>query len=101
MAIGIVELNGMVGRTQDYQQLQHHENERGAIFQNQQQEQVEQDVEEEVNLVHKKEDAGTDTDTDERERNGGYGGDGGRNRKKKQTEDRVIVKSTHAFDVKI
>ena len=27
MAIGIVELNGMVGRTQDYTQLQHHENE--------------------------------------------------------------------------
>lgn len=101
MAIGIVELNGMVGRTQDYQQLQHHENERGAIFQNQQQEQVEQDVKEEVDLVHKKEDAGTDTETDERERNGGYGGDGGRNRKKKQPEDRVIVKSTRAFDVKI
>lgn len=100
MAIGIVELNGMVGRTQDYQQLQHHENERGAIFQNQQQEQVEQDAQEEVNLVHKKEDAGTDTDTDERE-GSGYGGDGGRNRKKKQPQDRVIVKSTHAFDVKI
>ena len=40
MAIGIVELNGMVGRTQDYQQLQHHENERGPIFQPPQQEQV-------------------------------------------------------------
>ena len=100
MAIGIVELQGMVGRTQDYQQMQHHENERGAIFQNHQQEQVDQDVREEVDLVHKKEDAGTDTDTDERERNG-YAGDGGRNRKKKQPEDRVIVKSTRAFDVKI
>ena len=100
MAIGIVELNGMVGRTQDYTQLQHQENERGTIFQNQQQQQVEQDVQDEVDLVHKKEDAGTDTDTDEREQNG-YGGDGGRNRKKKQPTDRVVVKSTHAFDVKV
>ncbi|MBR1470802.1 MAG: hypothetical protein IJ600_04075 [Lachnospiraceae bacterium] len=100
MAIGIVELQGTINRTQDYQQLQQHENERGAIFQNQQQEQVEQDVKAEVSLVHKKEDAGTDTETDERE-NKGYGGDGGRNRRKKKPQDRVIVKNTMAFDVKI
>ena len=31
MAIGMVEMQGMINRTQDFQQLQHFENEKGAL----------------------------------------------------------------------
>ena len=101
MAIGIVELQGAINRTQDFQQFQQYENDNGAIFQNNQQNQVEQNVEDKMTLVHEKENAAEDTEANDKGSGGQYGGDGGRNRKKKKIEDRIVKKSTMAFDVKI
>ena len=100
MAIGIVELQGSINRTQDFQQFQQFENDKGLIYQTNQQTQVEHNVEDKLNLVHEKDNAAEDTDAND---NGGsaYGGDGGRDRKKKKIKDRVVKKSTQAFDVKI
>ena len=100
MAIGMVEMQGMINRTQDFQQLQHYDNEKGAIYQNNQQLQVDRNVEESMTQVHKKDDA--DAESGDNERGGGeYGGDGGRHRKKKLPEARIVQKSTMAFDIKI
>ena len=101
MAIGIVELQGSINRTQDFQQFQQYENDKGMIYQNNQQTQVEQNVEDKLNLVHEKENVAEDTDANDKGSGGMYGGDGGRNRKKKKIRDRVVEKSTMAFDVKI
>ena len=101
MAIGIVELQGTITRTQDFQQFQQYENEKGMIYQNNQQTQVEQNVEDKLNLVHEKENAAEDTDANDKGNGGMYGGDGGRNRQKKKLKDRIVKKSTMAFDVKI
>ena len=80
---------------------QQYENDKGMIYQNNQQTQVEQNVEDKLNLVHEKENAAEDTDANDKGSGGMYGGDGGRNRKKKKIRDRVVEKSTMAFDVKI
>ena len=101
MAIGIVELQGTINRTQDFQQFQQYENEKGMIYQNNQQTQVEQNVEDKLNLVHEKENAAEDTEANDEGSGGMYGGDGGRNRQKKKLKDRIVKKSTMAFDVKI
>ena len=101
MAIGMVEMQGMINRTQDFQQLQHFENEKGALYQSNQQVQVEQNVDNHINQVHEKDKAA--------EQNNADGGDGkqytnGRNgqpKKKQPQQDRIIKKSTMAFDVKI
>ena len=100
MAIGMVELQGSINRTQDFQQFQQYEHDKGIIYQTNQQTQVEQNVEDKLNLVHEKENAAEDTDADDK---GGasYGGDGGKDRQKKKIKDRVVKKSTRAFDVKI
>ncbi|MCR5251170.1 MAG: hypothetical protein K6E50_11240 [Lachnospiraceae bacterium] len=102
MAIGMVEMQGMINRTQDFQQLQHHENEKGMIYQTQQQEQVDQNADRFVGQVHKKDNAGED--------NSAEGGDGKRyadNGKKggkkpvAREEGRIVKKNTMAFDIKI
>ena len=54
-----------------------------------------------MTLVHEKENAAEDTEANDKGSGGQYGGDGGRNRKKKKIEDRIVKKSTMAFDVKI
>ncbi|MBR5421290.1 MAG: hypothetical protein IK115_09105 [Lachnospiraceae bacterium] len=101
MAIGMVEMQGVINRTQDYQQLQQFDNEKGLIYQNHQQQQVDQNVEHHIRQVHEKDDAGEDNTAD--------GGDGkqyasGRNGKavkKPKPEGRIVEKSTMAFDIKI
>ncbi len=103
MAIGMVELQGTINRTQDFQQLQQHENERGILHNAQQQVQVEEKVQHDTTSVHNKENAAAETDADERQ-GSAYGGDGGRQRNKKGKErpaDRVIDKKAVRFDIKI
>ena len=102
MAIGMVELQGTINRTQDFQTLQQHENERGILHSAQQQVQVDEKVQHDTSSVHNKENAAAETDADEREGNA-YGGDGGGKRKKKQQRpaDRVIDKGVTRFDIKI
>ncbi len=103
MAISSVELQGVINRTQDIQQFQQFENEKAAIFHANQQTQVDQNVEEKLAQVHGKEDVDMDTETDDdsRRQQQQYGGDGGSNRRKKKIKDRIVEKSTMAFDVKI
>lgn len=100
MAIGMVEMQGMINRTQDFQQFQHFENEKAALYQNNQQVQVDQNVENHINQVHEKDKAAENNNAD--------GGDGkqyangrGPQVKKKKEQDRIIEKSTMAFDVRI
>ena len=100
MAIGMVEMQVMINRTQDFQQFQHFENEKAALYQSNQQVQVDQNVERNINQVHEKDNAAENNNAD--------GGDGkqyangrGARQKKKAAEDRVVNKSTMAFDVRI
>ncbi len=103
MAIGMVELQGSINRTQDFQTFQQHENDKGLIQNANQQVQVEQRVEQNAASVHAKEDAAADTDADGREGNASYGGDGGRRRDKKNIRpvNRVVEKKPQGFDIKI
>ncbi len=101
MAIGMVELQGSINRTQDYQQFQHNENEKALIYQDNQAQNMDQKVDTDNNSVHNKEDAAADTEADSRER--GYAGDGGskRRRKEEKPADRIIEKKKMSFDIKI
>ena len=102
MAIGMVELQGTINRTQDFQTYQQQENERSILHSAQQQVQVDEKVQHDTTSVHDKENAAADTDADERQK-AAYGGDGGRQRKKKQQRpaDRVIDKKVINFDIRI
>ncbi len=106
MAIGPIELNGMISRTQDYATVKHNEDNRGAInqqaFQNQ--------FEKAIDLRHNQVNQGDDVRQNEKKfdardkGNNEYAGDGGKNRKKKENEDgrgKVSVKGLSSFDMKI
>ena len=101
MAIGMVEMQGMINRTQDFQQLQHFENEKGALYQNNQQVQVDQNVENHINQVHEKDNAAEQNNADGGDGKQYANGRGGQSKKKPQQEDRIVKKSTMAFDVRI
>ena len=102
MALGMVELQGTINRSQDIQYFQHNENERGLVYQENQTLSMEQKVEQDNNSVHEKEDAAAETDDNERKGNG-YGGDGGKKRRTKSEfpEDRIIEKRAMSFDITI
>ena len=102
MAIGMVELQGTINRTQDFQLYQQQENERGILHSAQQQVQVDEKVQQDTTTVHNKENAAAETDAEEK-RGSAYGGDGGRQRKKdkERPADRVIDKKAVRFDIKI
>lgn len=105
MAIGgisPVELNGMVGRTQDFSQIKHQENNRPVVDQGNFQAQVEKNTENKSTVVQE----GQKTDTDGENQGGSrgsYGGDGGKNRKRSEVpkEGRMIMKNQHGFDISI
>lgn len=101
LGISPVELNGMVGRTQDYSIVKQNEDIKPHVDQGNFQTQVENRVEQSSSTVIQ----GQRTDTDgEGSGSGGYGGDGGRHRKKKNSvpdEGLVIKKRPGGFDVSI
>ncbi|RKJ43550.1 hypothetical protein D7X25_25810 [bacterium 1XD42-8] len=105
MAISPLEMNGMITRTQDYSAMKHNENSKGAIDQNNLQNQFTKTVDQHIKTVHNPDDAqyhqyGYDS---KEKGNNEYTGDGGKNRKKKKekNEGKVIVKDKKSFDMKI
>lgn len=105
MAIGFVELQGGIQRTQDIGTIKHNEDVKGNIDQNNFQIQAEKQGEQKANSVNNSEESNqskNDADTGSGSRNT-YAGDGGRNRKKKETpkDGIVIVKGVKHFDMSV
>ena len=103
MAIGPLQLNGIMTRTQDYTSLKQNENMKPAVDQAVFQNTIEKNVEKKLTQVKESEE--TDTyqrkqDAKEKGKNE-YRGDGGRNRKQAQPEGRVIRKSHQGFDFSV
>lgn len=105
MAIGPVEMNGMISRTQDFTTIKHNEDNKGLIDQSNMQSQKKQEINQQMTRIKRGDDAEQEQKKyDAREKgNGQYAGDGGGKRKKKEksTEGKVIIKGKSSFDVKI
>lgn len=105
MAIGMIELQGSIQRTQDYTALKQQENTRPVVDQNNIQQQIDKKVDQKVKEVVKGEDtAKGENHADAKEKGKGqYAGDGGAGRKKKDIskEGKVVLKGTSHFDMSI
>lgn len=105
MAIGMVELQGGIQRTQDYTALKHQENVKPAVDQAQFQVQTEKKIEKKLNQVVQGDNADkTENHTDAKEKgNGQYAGDGGSKRKKQKEpqEGKVVLKGVSHFDMSV
>lgn len=104
MALGPVELNGVISRTQDYSTIKQNEDNRGVInqqnFQNQ--------FEKAIDIRHTQVIQGDDIRKEDRKFDAKEKGDneyyrnGGRRKKKEEnTNGRVAVKGSGSFDIKI
>lgn len=97
-----IELNGMVGRTQDFSAIKQNDDLKPVVDVSNSQMQVEKNVEHKASSVEQ----GQKTDTDG-ENSGGskgsYAGDGGRRRKKNDVPEggKMLVKSRGGFDIQI
>lgn len=104
MAVSLVELNGMIGRTQDYSSIKQNEDNKAMVDQANIHVQQNKKEEKNANTVCESE-KGTPNENraDAREKgNGTYAGDGGRNRKKQVPQQgRVIKKGQSHFDMTI
>lgn len=105
MAIGPVEMNGMITRTQDFTTIKQNEDNKGMLQQTTMQAHKKQEIDHQMNRVNRGDDAEQEKKNyDAKEKSGGqYAGDGGKHRKKKEekTEGKVIIKGNRSFDVKI
>lgn len=104
MGVSLVELNGMVGRTQDYSSIKQNEDNRPYIEQSNLHVRQEKKEDTNANTVHHADDTeGKKMQSDAREKgNGTYAGDGGRNRKKQCMADgKVIKKGQSHFDMSV
>lgn len=105
MAIGPVEMNGMISRSQDFTSLKHNENHRVVVDQTNFLQSFEKEVDERLTQVNKKDNADSSKekfDAKEKSKNQ-YSGQEGKKQKNKQSEkeDKVIVKGTSHFDVHV
>lgn len=105
MALSItpIELNGMVGRTQDFSTMKAADDAKVNIHHAQAQVNIEHERQQKVNSVNQKEDsskAGSESDARSGSRNK-YFGDGGKNRRDKDNSGRVVVKGTKGFDISV
>lgn len=98
MAVGQIELNGMITRQHDLQNLKTSEDLKPVLDNMNNSAQVEKNVLANTSQVHSKDDAKTGEDREER--NSDYYGDGGKNRKKRK-DGTIVIKSARSFDVKI
>lgn len=105
MALGPVEMNGMISRTQDYSTVKQNEDNRGIINQQAFQNHFEKELNTKHSQVIQKDDIRKeDRKFDAREKGDNeYQGNGGSRRKKKEenTNGKVIVKGHSSFDIKI
>lgn len=104
MAFGSIELT-TISRAQDYSAIKHNEDNKGMVDQSNFSAQVQKGVEQLVREVKSSDNAQWyNKRPDAKEKgNGKYSGDGGKNRKKQsaQNQDRMVVKTSGGFDLKI
>lgn len=104
MAIGPVEMNGVISRTQDYSTIKQNEDNKGIINQQNFQNKFEKELDIKHNQVVQKDDLRKqDRKFDAREKGDNeYQGDGGRRKKKEENPNgKVVVKGRASFDMKI
>lgn len=107
MSINRIELQGTITRAQDYTTLKHNEDHKGAVDQNNFQQQFHKVVEHKLDQVHKGENASNEGKRhDAKEKGKGqYSGDGGKNRNRSSEtavdDGKIAIKNMNRFDVKI
>lgn len=104
MAVGPLQMNGIISITQDYSALKQNEDNKGSIQQQAFQNTFEKTVDAKTHQVTQGDNSGrSEGKADAREKGSNeYAGDGGRQRQKeKNTNGKVIVKGRQSFDVKI
>lgn len=105
MAIGMIELQGGIQRTQDYTAFKHQENMKSAVDQSNVQVKIEKKVDEKLNQVVRGDDTSkSENHADAREKGKGqYAGDGGAKRKKQEIpkEGKVVMKGVSHFDMSV
>ena len=104
MALGPVELNGVISRTQDYSTIKHNEDNKGVVNQHNFQSQFEKTID----IKHTQVIKGDDIRKEDRKFDAKEKGDneyyrnGGRQKKKEEKADgKVTVKGSRSFDIKI
>ena len=106
MAIGPMQLNGIMTRTQDYTPIKQNENMKPLVDQSVFQNTVQKNIERKLTQVEHPENADTyqrKQDAKEKGKNE-YQGDGGRNRRRNNSDEadgRVIRKSVQTFDLSV
>lgn len=105
MAIGPIELQGTIARTQDYSTIKQNEDQKGLIDQGNFQHQFNKEINERPHQITHSDNADFhERKFDAREKGDNeYSGDGGRERKRKREEEagKVLLKGQSSFDVKI
>lgn len=105
MAIGMIEFQGSIQRTQDYTAIKQQENTKPVVDQNNFQMQIEKKADQKVKQVVKGDDtAKGENHADAREKGKGqYAGDGGAGRKKQDIskEGKVVLKGISHFDMSV
>lgn len=104
MAVSLVELNGMIGRTQDFSSVKQNEDNKPVIDQSNIQVYQQKKEDATANTVCSADDtAKKENRPDAKEKgNGNYAGDGGKNRKKQVMKDGIVIKKgTSHFDMSV
>ncbi|MGN0131786.1 MAG: hypothetical protein ACI4AA_05045 [Lachnospiraceae bacterium] len=105
MAIGMIELQGGIQRTQDYTALKHQENMKPTVDQAQFQIQTDKKLDQKLNQVVRGENADkSENQADAKEKGKGqYAGDGGAKRKEQKIpqEGKVVLKGVSHFDMSV
>ena len=102
MAFGSIEFT-TISRAQDYSAIKHNEDNKGMVDQVNFSEQVQKAVDQNIREVRSSDNTQWhENRPDAKEKgNGKYSGDGGRNRKKQAPHERVVIKNSRGFDMKI
>jgi len=102
MAFGSIEFT-TISRAQDYSTIKQNEDNKGMVDQANFSEQVQKAVDQNIREVRSRDEAQWhENRPDAKEKgNGKYSGDGGRNRKKQAAHERVVIKNSRGFDMKI
>lgn len=106
MSIGPIELNGTIGRTQDFAQIRHNEENKGMVDHANVVNAAKLNEDKKANTVDRRDDTSNYMKRfDAKEKgNNEYSGDGGSSRKKEETasEGKVIVKNSESsFDIRV
>ena len=105
MAIGMIEFQGTIQRTQDYSAMKHNEDMKTNVDQANYQLQSAKKEDQKANQIQKGDDSNkSENRADAREKGSNtYAGDGGGQRKKQQpqSDGKVILKGTSHFDMSV